>query len=131
MCIIVSCAILFSLLLTAADLPQSKLTVHVSAAETGRKIEGASVIVHFRADTKAAKKQVQLSNLRAAWETKTNQEGSVSIPAIPMGEIELQVIAQHYQTFGDVYQLNQPEQTVTIKLNPPQAQYSEDAKPKK
>jgi len=48
-----------------------------------------------------------------------------------MGEVEIQVIASNYQTFGGNFQLNQPEQTVTIKLNPPQPQYSEDAKSKK
>ena len=72
-----------------------------------------------------------MSNLRTSWETKTNEHGIVSIPEIPMGTIEVQVIAQHYQTFGDVFQLNQPEQTIAVKLNPPQAQYSEDAKPGK
>jgi hypothetical protein len=64
------------------------------------------------------------------WETKTSQEGSVAIPEIPMGEIQIQIIAEHYQTFGDIYQLTMPEQTIAIKLNPPQAQYSEDAKQK-
>lgn len=121
-----------ALLLSAAapKLPQSKLTVEVSAAETGRLIDNASVIVRFRADPKQAK-AFKMSNLRTAWETKTNEHGSVSIPEIPMGTIEVQVIAQHYQTFGDVFQLNQPEQTIAVKLNPPQAQYSEDARPGK
>jgi hypothetical protein len=115
------------LLSAAANIPQTKLTVEVSAAETGRMLDGASVIVRFRADPKQAK-AFKMSNLRTSWETKTNEHGSVSIPQIPMGTIEVQVIAQHYQTFGDVFQLNQPEQTIAVKLNPPQAQYSEDAK---
>ena len=85
------------------------------------------MIVHFRHGLNP----IKMSKIRTSWETKTNQQGSVAIPAIPMGEVTIQIIAQHYQTFGEVFQLTQPEQTITIKLNPPQAQYSEDAKPKK
>jgi hypothetical protein len=118
------------LLSFAATIPQTKLTVQVSAAETGRKLEGASVVVRFKANASQAK-AIKVNKLRTAWETKTNQDGNVSIPEIPMGTIEIQVIAQHYQTFGNVFELNQPEQTVTVKLNPPQPQYSEDAKPTK
>jgi hypothetical protein len=113
----------------APPVPQTKLTVEVSAAETGRMIDSASVIVRFKPDAKQAK-TVKLNKLRTAWETKTNQQGSVSIPEIPMGTVEIQVIAPHYQTFGDIFQLNQPEQTIAVKLNPPQPQYSEDIKKK-
>ena len=67
-----------------------------------------------------------MKKITTCWETKTNQMGSVTVPEIPMGEVTVQMIASNYQTFGDVFQLNQPEQTVAIKLNPPQAQYSED-----
>ena len=48
-----------------------------------------------------------------------------------MGEIQIQVIASNYQTFGGIFQLDKPEQTIAIKLNSPQPQYSEDAKSKK
>jgi hypothetical protein len=118
------------LLSSAASVPQTKLTVEVSVAETGRKIDGASVVVRFKANATQAK-TIKVNKLRTSWETKTNQQGSVSIPEIPMGTVEIQVIAQHYQTFGDVFQLNQPEQTIAVKLNAPQPQYSEDAKPGK
>ena len=50
------------------------------------------------------------------------------IPSMPQGEVQIQIIAQNYQTFGNVYELDQPEQTIEIKLNRPQPQYSEDAK---
>ena len=105
----------------------TKLTVQVNAVDTGKPIDRASVIVRFRHGLNPVKMKKILTN----WETKTSQQGSVTIPEIPMGEVTIQVIAQHYQTFGDVFQLNMPEQTVAIKLNPPQAQYSEDAKDKK
>jgi hypothetical protein len=122
--VLLACAVVLSSSVIAAD-PETKLTVEVTSAGTGRKIEGASVIVHFRHGLNP----IKMSKLRTSWETRTNQEGSVAIPAIPMGEVTIQIIAQHYQTFGDVFQLTQPEQKIQIKLNPPQAQYSEDAKP--
>jgi hypothetical protein len=105
----------------------TRLTVQVNAIDTGKPIDRASVIVRFRHGLNPVKMKKIITN----WETKTSQQGSVTIPEIPMGEVTIQVIAQHYQTFGDVFQLNMPEQTVAIKLNPPQAQYSEDSKDKK
>ena len=117
--------LLFALTLSAGS--GTRLTVQVNTSDTGKPIDRASVIVKFRHGLNPVKMKKIITN----WETKTSQMGSVTIPEIPMGEITIQVIAQHYQTFGDVFQLTMPEQTITIKLNPPQAQYSEDAKEKK
>jgi hypothetical protein len=36
----------------------------------------------------------------------------------------IQVIAKGYQTFGETFEVNEPEKTIEIKLNRPQAQYS-------
>jgi len=36
----------------------------------------------------------------------------------------LQVIAEDDRTFGPTYEVTEPEKTIEIKLNPPQAQYS-------
>lgn len=101
----------------------TRLTVQVNAVDTGKPIDRASVIVRFRHGLNPVKMKKILTN----WETKTSQQGSVTIPEIPMGEVTIQVIAKDYQTFGDVYELTMPEQTISIKLNPPQPQYSEDA----
>jgi len=117
------CLSLFSLVATAAE--STKLTVQVNSAATGKPIDRASVLVRFRHG-----RGVNLKKILTSWETKTNQQGSVTIPSIPQGEITVQVIAENFQTFGDVYQLDQPTQTISIKLNPPQAQYSEDTKSK-
>jgi hypothetical protein len=99
------------------------LTVQVNSTDTGKPIDRASVIVRFRHGL-----NVDLRKIQTNWETKTNQEGNVTIPKIPRGEVTIQIIAPNYQTFGNVYQLDQTEQTVKIKLNRPQQQYSEDAK---
>jgi hypothetical protein len=102
------------------------LTVQINSASTGRPIDRASVIVQFRHGLNP----VKMKKIITRWETKTSQEGSVAIPEIPMGEVQIQVIAPHYQTYGGIYQLTMPEQTIAIKLNPPQVQYSEDAQSK-
>jgi hypothetical protein len=117
--------LLFSLTMVGAT--GTRLTVQVNSADTGKPIDRASVIVRFRHGLNP----VKMKKIITSWETKTSQEGSVAIPEMPMGEVTIQVIAEHYQTFGDVFQLTMPEQTIAIKLNPPQAQYSEDAKSKK
>jgi hypothetical protein len=118
------CSLFFSLTLLGGT--GTKLTVQIHSAESGKPIDRASVIVKFRHGLNPVKMKKIITN----WETKTSQEGSVTIPEIPMGEITIQVIAEHYQTFGDTFQLTMPEQIIAIKLNPPQAQYSEDAKSK-
>jgi hypothetical protein len=112
--------------LTVFGASGTKLTVQVNSADTGKPIDRASVIVRFRHGLNP----VKMKKITTNWETKTSQQGTVTIPEIPMGEVQIQIIAEHYQTFGDLFQLTMPEQTVTIKLNPPQAQYSEDAKSK-
>lgn len=117
---------LCSLPLAAAGPPMTKLTVQVNSADTGKPIDRASVIVRF----KHGLNPVKMKRLLTSWETKTSQAGTITIPDVLMGEIEIQVIAANYQTFGAIFQLNQEEQTISIKLNPPQPQYSEDAKSK-
>ena len=119
-------AVLLCSLSLIAAAPGTKLTVQVNSSDTGRPIDRASVIVRFRHGLNP----VKMKKILTSWETKTNQMGSVTIPEIPMGEVTIQIIADHYQTFGDVFELNMPDQTITIKLNPPQAQYSEDSKTK-
>ena len=117
--------ILFSLLIAvqAFSVEMTRLTVQVNSADTGKGVDRATVVVRFRHGV-----CVNMKKINTSWETKTNQQGSVSIPSIPHGEITVQIIAKDYQTFGDVYQLDQETQTITIKLNRPQSQYSEDAK---
>jgi hypothetical protein len=50
---------------------------------------------------------------------KTNQDGSVKVPPVPQGKIQIQVIATGWHTYGEWYDINQDEQTVTVKLEEP------------
>jgi hypothetical protein len=88
----------------------------------GKPIERASVVVRFvegRSVVKFGRKII------TNWELRTNQEGVAKIPPIPQGKIRIQVIARGYQTFGQIFEIEEEEKTVEIKLNPPQAQHSE------
>ena len=119
------CLLLVALLLAfvapaVAQTAVTKLTVHV-VNDSDRPVDRASVIVKFvqgRDYIKFGKK------IRDTYELRTNQEGEASIPEIPQGKILVQIIAKGYQTYGQTLDINEPERTVEIKLNPPQKQYS-------
>jgi hypothetical protein len=103
-----------------ADDPMTKIRVDVKTLG-GKPIERASVVLDFvegRSALKLGKKIVK------HWEIRTNQDGIAKLPAIPQGKVRIQVIAKGYQTFGQVYEVDEEEKTIDIKLNPPQPQYS-------
>jgi hypothetical protein len=113
-----------ALLLTAsalrADAPMTRLNIEIKS-QSGRPVERASVIVRFiqgRSVIKLGKR------VRTTFELRTNQEGEARVPEIPQGKIRIQVIAKGYQTFGQDFDVNEPEKTIPITLNPPQQQYS-------
>ena len=100
--------------------PMTKLTVEVKSLE-GKPVDRASVVVKFvegRSYIKLGKK------IRTTFEMRTDQDGLAKIPEIPQGKIQVQVIAKNYQTFGKVFDVDEEEKTLEIKLNPPQPQYS-------
>ncbi len=99
---------------------QTKLSVKV-LTPSGKPLDRASVIIKF---VSGRDKLKAYTKVRTQWETKTNQEGLVQIPTIPQGKIQIQVIASGYQTFGQLFDVNEEEKTVEIKMMPPQAQYS-------
>lgn len=105
---------------SAAPPPMTTLRVEVKT-HTDRPIERASVIVTFiedRTHMKIGKK------IPVTFELKTNMEGMAKIPPLPQGKIKVQVIAKGYQTFGELFDVNEPEKTIEVKLNPPQQPYS-------
>ena len=100
--------------------PMTRLTIEVKNAD-GKPVDNASVIIRFV----KGHSLVKLGKaIRKEWEVRTNQEGTVHLPSIPQGTIQIQVIAKNYQTAGDDYDVAEPEKTIHIKLNKPQAQYS-------
>src|SRR6266849_1645923 len=115
-----ACLLLICDLGLRAAPPMTALTIEVKTLN-GSPVDRAGVVVNFvrgRAKMKLGKK------IRKTWEMRTNQEGMAKIPPIPQGQIRIQVIAKGYQTFGQVFDVDEPEKTIEVKLNPPQSQYS-------
>ncbi len=122
-CLFAAGVLMFALA-ARADVAMTKLTIHV-LNDSSKPIDRASVIVRFvegRAYLKFGK------HIRDTYELRTNQEGEATIPEIPQGKILIQIIAHGYQTFGQTFDITEPERTFEIKLNPPQKQYSADDK---
>lgn len=107
--------------LVAADDSTTRIKVEVQSL-SGKPVDRASVVVDFvegRSIAKLGKKVMK------HWEVRTNQEGIAKIPALPTGKIRIQVIAKGYQTFGQVYEVEEADRAITVKLNPPQPQHTE------
>jgi hypothetical protein len=100
--------------------PMTKLSIQVKT-QSGRPVDRASVVVRFVKGHSVIKLG---KAVRTTFELRTNQEGEANIPTIPQGQIRIQVIAKGYQTFGQVFDVDEEEKTIPITLNPPQQQYS-------
>lgn len=113
---------LLVLALASSGLADSTTALRVEVKTLKDKpIDRAAVTLDFvegRSVAKFGKK------IRKHWELRTNQDGVAKLPPIPQGKVRIMVHARGYQTFGETYELNQDEQTIEIKMNPPQAQYS-------
>jgi hypothetical protein len=110
--------LLWALAIHAA--PMTKLNIQVKT-QSGRPVDRASVVVRFVKGHSVIKLG---KAVRTTFELRTNQEGEANIPTIPQGQIQIQVIAKGYQTFGQIFSVDEEEKTIPITLNPPQQQYS-------
>jgi hypothetical protein len=84
--------------------------------ETGKPVRNASVILH------SVDKQGRQE--RGGFQLKTDKDGKTSFDGVPYGKLRVQVIAQGLQTFGQDYDIQEATKEITIKLKPPQSQYS-------
>lgn len=82
----------------------------------GKPVRYASVILH---PVSGHGKQGN-----SGFELKTDENGQTSFDGVPYGKVRIQVLMPGYQTFGNDYEINQPEQEFTIRLKRPQKQYS-------
>jgi len=104
----------------AAAHPDTIITVAVKNHED-RPVDNAAVILDFL----GSRQYHKLGKRKPVhWEMHTNQEGLAKFPPVPRGTIQVQVVANHYQTFGKSFDVDSEEKTVDVTLNPPQAQYS-------
>jgi hypothetical protein len=84
--------------------------------DNGKPVRNAAVILHPVAE--------HGKQSRGGFELKTNSEGKTESDGIPYGMLRVQVIAHGFQTFGQDYTINQPQQELIIRLKRPQGQYS-------
>lgn len=82
----------------------------------GKPVRNAGVVMH--PVNKSGKQS------RGGLELKTDSEGKASFDGVPYGKLRVQVLAPGFQTFGQDYEVNQPEMEITVKLKRPQSQYS-------
>lgn len=106
--------------LALAGPPTSRVTIHVTASETGKPVNRASIVLKFV----KGRLPLNLKKMTTTWETRTNQEGNAILPPIPQGTVRLQVIASNFQTFGKIMEVDADEKTLEVQLNPPQPQYT-------
>ena len=100
----------------AGEKTAANLKFVVLREQNGKPVRNASIVLH------PVDKHGWQS--KGGMELKTDNEGKTSIDGIPYGKMRIQVLAPHFRTFGQDYDINQPEMELTIKLQPPQDQYS-------
>src|SRR5580704_11160390 len=112
---------LVTLLLSAASFAVEMTHIQVVVKNLdGKPIEHAAVILKFvEGTTKIVGKKIMTT-----WEARTNEDGVLKVPSMPQGSIQVQVIAKGYQTFGQIFKVEESDKTIEVKLNPPQQQYS-------
>ena len=98
----------------AADKKYSNL--HFTVVRQGKKVpvRNASVILHpVNQDGEQEKGGLEL---------KTDGDGKTEIEGIRYGKLRVQVIAKGYQTYGQDFEISEPEKEFVIELKKPQDQ---------
>jgi hypothetical protein len=102
---------------TAKDYVESPAVVKLKIMITnpnGHPVGNASVYVRYpKPDSFLHHGDLQELDL------KSNMDGSVRVPPVPQGKVEIQVIAKGWHTYGEWYDVEKDNQTVTIQLQEP------------
>jgi len=96
--------------------PTSSVKFVVVRDSDGKPLRNADVVLH-----PVSRKGKQNSG---EMELKTDADGKASIDGIPYGPLRVQVLAPHFQTFGEDYEINKPVLEITVKMKHPGGQYS-------
>lgn len=98
------------------DGPMSNMKFVVVRDASGKPVKNAAVVLH------PVKKNGNQS--MGGLELKTDDEGKTWIDGIPYGPLRVQVLAPGFQTFGQDYEIKQPETEIIVRLKKPTGQYS-------
>jgi hypothetical protein len=96
--------------------PLATVNFVVVRDENGKPIRNAAVVMH--PVDEHGKQQ------RGGLELKTDPDGKASYDGVPYGKLRIQVLAHGFQTYGDDYDVNEPNMDITVKMKPPAGQYS-------
>lgn len=81
----------------------------------GKPVKNAEVVLHLVENGKQKQEGLEL---------KTHDDGKAEATGLPYGKVRIQVIAPGFKTYGEDFDLNQPNLEITIKLQKPAGQYS-------
>jgi len=98
------------------SIPLSSINFVVLRDENGKPIRNAAVVIH----AVSGKGKQESGGI----ELKTDPDGKADYQGIPYGKMRIQVLASGFQTFGNDYDIAQPNVDITIKLKRPVEQYS-------
>jgi hypothetical protein len=82
----------------------------------GKPVKNAEVVLHL-VDKNGKERQEGL-------ELKTHDDGKAEANGIPYGKVRIQVIAPGFKTYGEDFDVNQPNLEITVKLQKPSEQLS-------
>ena len=99
-----------------APAPGNRLTIEVSAGDSNKPVENASVYVKTIEEHLIKDKKFEVN-------VKTNQEGVAHVPDAPMGRVLVQIVADGWKPYGHWYDITDPKQVIKIHLERPPKWY--------
>jgi len=96
--------------------PTAVLNVTVVRDSNGKPVKNAEIVLH-PVDEHGKQKAESL-------ELKTHEDGKAETGGVPYGKLRIQVIAKGFRTYGEDYDVQQPNLEITIKLQRPAEQFS-------
>ncbi len=108
--------VVFLLLAASAEQKTASLNFQVVKEANGKPVRNAEVVLHLL--DKDGKQ------LQAGLELKTHENGKAETSGIPYGKLRVQVIAPGFRTYGEDFDINQPNLEIMIKMQKPAGQVS-------
>ena len=99
-----------------SELKTSSINMTVIRNSSGKPVKNAEVVIHL-IDNHGKQKEEGL-------ELKTHDDGKAEATGIPYGKVRIQVIAPGLRTYGEDFNIDQPNVEFTIKLQKPAEQFS-------
>jgi hypothetical protein len=97
---------------TPKSTPRKTFGIQIEViSDSAAKVEGAKVILASEEE-----------GVKFNKERRTTKEGVVNFSQVPQGRLKVQVVAKEFDTFGEIFNLTQDNQTIRItvkkRINP-------------